>query len=277
MQKSEAIQYREFKSEKINEAFSVINYGLSQIEIIFSDLCNRVCDFCPRSVDYPNVNNNLSLNDAELIKKRLIEFEYKGTISISGKGEPLLNKNSVECISKLKNWKPFLITNGDPLLKDNTLVEKMFDAGLNYLIISEYDSEEKFNMWYEKYRGYRIIVKKLIGNFNYDEAKFSNRGGALYDIKKSLTSDCFLPFYKCVIDYDAKVQFCNNDWTYKYEIGDLKKQSVKNIWLGEEMMKFRKLLLNGERSKIKMCKNCNVKGNIIGQKSFDYFVKEFYE
>ena len=127
-------QYTKFKTSRIG--FLKENYGLSQIEIVFSDLCNRKCDFCPRSVNYPNRNDNMTCDDAELIRKRLIEFEYKGTISISGKGEPLLNKNSVECISKLKNWKPFLITNGDPLLKDDTLVEKIFKAGLDYLIIS---------------------------------------------------------------------------------------------------------------------------------------------
>lgn len=272
-----SLQYTEFKTKKINEGFSAKNYGLSQIEIVFSDLCNRVCEFCPRSVDYPNVDNNMSLDDAELIRERLLEFGYRGATAISGKGEPLLNKNAVECISKLKNWKPFLITNGDPLLKDDTLVEKMFEAGLDYLIISEYDSEEKFNMWHKKYKGYRIFVKKMIGNLNYNEANINNRGGALYDIGQSISKVCFLPFYKCVIDYDAKVQFCNNDWTYKYEIGDLKKQTLKEIWLSEEMRQFRILLSNGEREKIKMCKNCDIKGNIIGQKSFNYFKENFNE
>ena len=133
-----SLQYRKFKTKKVNEGFSAKNYGLSQIEIVFSDLCNRVCEFCPRIADYPNSNDNMSVDDAELIKERLIEFDYKGAMAISGKGEPLLNKNSVECISKLKNWKPFLITNGDPLLKDDTLVEKMFEAGLDYLIIIIY-------------------------------------------------------------------------------------------------------------------------------------------
>jgi len=162
------------------------------------------------------------------------------------------------------------------LLKDDTLVERMFDAGLDYLIISEYDSEEKINMWYERYNGYRIFVRNLIGDFNHEELNISNRGGALYDIDNSLNQKCFLPFYKCVIDFDAKVQFCNNDWTYKYEIGDLNKTSMKNIWLSKEMMKFRKILANGKREKIKMCRNCDVMGNLIGQKSFNYF-KENYE
>jgi len=268
------IQYNKFKNSRIG--FSEENFGLSQIEIVFSDLCNRICDFCPRSVDYPNLNDNMSVNDAELIKERLIEFNYNGAIAVSGKGEPLLNKNAVDCISRLKQWKPFLITNGDPLLKDDTLVERMFDAGLDYLIISEYDSEEKINMWYERYNGYRIFVRNLIGDFNHEELNISNRGGALYDIDNSLNQKCFLPFYKCVIDFDAKVQFCNNDWTYKYEIGDLNKTSMKNIWLSKEMMKFRKILANGKREKIKMCRNCDVMGNLIGQKSFNYF-KENYE
>lgn len=271
-----SLQYKKFKNHRINQAFSKENFGLSQIEIVFSDLCNRTCGFCPRGVNYPNSNDNMSVDDAELIKERLIEFDYKGAMAISGKGEPLLNKNAVDCISKLKQWKPFLITNGDPLLKDDTLVERMFDAGLDYLVISEYDSEEKINMWYERYGDYRIFVRNLIGDFNYEEANISNRGGALYNIDKSLFKICYLPFYKCVIDFDAKVQFCNNDWTYKYEIGNLKQDSLKTIWLSNEMMNFRKKLSKGERDKIKMCKNCDVVGNLIGEKSFNYF-KEDHE
>ena len=270
-------QYNKFKNNRIDQAFSKENYGLSQLEIVFSDLCNRTCKFCPRSVDYPNTNDNMSVDDAELIKERLMEFDYKGAMTISGKGEPLLNKNALDCISKLKQWKPFLITNGDPLLKDDTLVKRMFDAGLNYLIISEYDSEEKINMWYEKYSDYQIFVRNLVGDFNYDAVSISNRGGAMYGISKSLSKVCYLPFYKCVIDFDAKVQFCNNDWTYKHEIGDLKKQTMKDIWLGDEIMKFRKLLSAGKRDKIKMCKNCDVKGNIVGQKSFNYFKENLNE
>ena len=115
-------QYNKFKNNRIDQAFSKENYGLSQLEIVFSDLCNRTCKFCPRSVDYPNTNDNMSVDDAELIKERLMEFDYKGAMTISGKGEPLLNKNALDCISKLKQWKPFLITNGDSLLKDDTLV-----------------------------------------------------------------------------------------------------------------------------------------------------------
>ena len=265
------MDYKSFKNNRINQAFSKENFGLSQIEIVFSDLCNRTCSFCPRGVDYPNSNDNMSVEDAELIRQRLIEFNYKGAATISGKGEPLLNKKAVECIKKLKQWKPLLITNGDPLLKDETLVERMFEAGLGHLIISEYDSEEKLNMWYRKYKDYPLFVRNLIGDFSYEEASISNRGGAMYSINESLEKACYLPFYKTVIDFDAKVQFCNNDWTYKYEIGDLRKQSLKEIWLSEEMMMFRKLLANGMRDKIKMCENCDVKGNMIGQLSFNYF------
>ena len=131
-------------------------------------------------------------------------------------------------------------------------------------------------MWHKKYDGYRIFVRDFTESFSYEDVNFSNRGGALFDIDNSLEQKCFLPFYKCVIDFDAKVQFCNNDWIYKYEIGDLKKNSLKNIWLSEEMMKFRKILSKGEREKIKMCRNCDVNGNLIGRKSFNYF-KENYE
>ena len=260
------MNYNDWKRSKIK--FSKKNLGLSQIEISFADNCNRTCNFCPYSTFYEGTSNSfLSIINANLLSERLFEFEYEGGITICGRGEPLLNKEVSKCISYLKFWKPYLITNGDVLLK-NDLVSELFEHGLEALVISEYDSIDKIKYWKETYSKYNIFVKDLIEPKDSDN--FNNRGGSFLTITESLNDPCYLPFYKLMIDYDLTVQFCNHDWKYKHALGNLKTHSIHEIWTSDEMNNYRKFLSTGERSNIKMCKYCDVKGNVHGKESF-YF------
>jgi radical SAM protein with 4Fe4S-binding SPASM domain len=259
--------YNDWKQNRIK--FSEKNLGLSQIEISFADSCNRTCNFCPYSTFYKGTSNSfLSATNATLLSERLSEFEYEGVIAICGRGEPLLNKEVSKCISYLKSWKPFLITNGDVLLK-NDIVSELFENGLEALVISEYDSIDKIKYWKETYSKYNIFVKDLIEPKDSDN--FNNRGGSFLTITESLNDPCYLPFYKLMIDYDLTVQFCNHDWKYKHALGNLKTHSIHEIWTSDEMNNYRKFLSTGERSNIKMCKYCDVKGNIYGKQSFNFW------
>ena len=74
--------------------FNPDNYGLASIDLNPTELCNRLCHFCPRSSFYPNLNLNMSLESADLLHRRLVEFDYQGAITIAGKGEPLLNNGT---------------------------------------------------------------------------------------------------------------------------------------------------------------------------------------
>ena len=62
------------------------------IEINPTELCNRKCSFCARSEDYPNQNLNLDLRGAIIIRKRLEEMDWRGSLKLTGQGEPTLNK-----------------------------------------------------------------------------------------------------------------------------------------------------------------------------------------
>ena len=46
------------------------------------------------------------------------------------------------------------------------------------------------------------------------------------------------------------------DWSRKLIIGDAKNQSVKNIWFGDEMKKYRIMFLEDRRKEHPVCRNC---------------------
>ena len=259
-------EYLQYKKSLVK--FNPENYGLATIDLNPTELCNRLCHFCPRSSFYPSLNLNMSIESAELLKERLVEFNYKGALTIAGKGEPLLNKNLCGIISILVPWKPILITNGDSILKDNSIAKMLFDSGLHQIIISEYDSMMKREIWDELFEGRNYRVKDLTKGA---EPYFNNRGGSFNTINNSLERTCYFPFYKITINYDLSLNFCLNDWKYKEEIGNLTMNTLKDIWMGSKMMAYRKKLIEKRRCDINACKKCDTDGTLMGRESFEWF------
>ncbi|MDU4660257.1 MAG: SPASM domain-containing protein, partial [Clostridium butyricum] len=49
---------------------------------------------------------------------------------------------------------------------------------------------------------------------------------------------------------------CFLEWKHKMLIGNLKNQSIKDIWNGKEMFNYRKTFLLKQRRSLKACRKC---------------------
>ncbi len=76
---------------------------------------------------------------------------------------------------------------------------------------------------------------------------------------------CPQPFQRLIIARDGRVSPCCADWNQKYIVGDVFKESLKDIWNGKRMNKMRTIQNNVELDKIDICKNCYVKESFIWQ------------
>ena len=74
------------------------------------------------------------------------------------------------------------------------------------------------------------------------------------EIKEILV--CPYPFYSFAINSDGKASLCFLDWSKKLIIGDVKKQSVKDIWNSQEMKEYQKMFLKKERKNHPVCGDC---------------------
>ena len=76
---------------------------LRMIEINPIEICNRVCEFCPRSMPelYPNKNLKTSNVLIQKIADDCNGFGFNGRIGFVGFGEPTLHKNIIEQIEIL--------------------------------------------------------------------------------------------------------------------------------------------------------------------------------
>lgn len=81
-----------------------------------------------------------------------------------------------------------------------------------------------------------------------------SRGIYGQEIKEVLT--CPYPFYSFPINSDGTASLCFLDWHRKLVIGDVKKQTVKEIWESDAMKNYQKMFLRGERKSHPICAEC---------------------
>ena len=284
------IKKKSTKSDELFQYFPDTTIPLpSEVEISESGTCNRKCSFCPRSADdYKDVKEFI---DTKLVLKLIEElkmYNFRGTIRFSGFVEPLLDKNIYKLINICRTNLEFanieIVTNGDVL--NIKRLKKLFESGLNKLLISVYDGPEDV-----------IKFKKLCTEANLKENEYfirdrylppeedfgitlSNRAGMMENaeykiskLSKSLKTPCYYPSYTFFLDYDGDVLMCPHDWGKKRKLGNLKNQSFKDIWLSKISLENRKKLFKGDREFIP-CNTCDVTGTLIGKKHATAWNKE---
>ena len=79
------------------------------------------------------------------------------------------------------------------------------------------------------------------------------RLGIKREIKKAPLV-CEDPFAKLAINFNGTASVCCVDWSHNTVVGDLNKESFKEIWQGEKLKKFRIIHLEEKELKFKHVK-----------------------
>jgi radical SAM protein with 4Fe4S-binding SPASM domain len=251
--------------------------SLLSVQFNTTELCNRTCIFCPR-VDpniYPNRNLHLTVETTEKICNDLANVNFLGRISVSGFGEPFLNKQLFEIVSIIKQILPNNIvdvnTNGDQLTVDNICTS--FASGLDLMYVNLYDGPEQIIKFTELFNNAGIQSDKYILREHWPNIDntynliLNNRGGTLSHINEPIKQKCYFPFSKAMIDYNGDLLLCPQDWSRSYIIGSLLEYSIKDLWLGDRMKYIRTKLMSSDRSS-SPCNQCDSDGTLTGLYSF---------
>lgn len=67
---------------------------------------------------------------------------------------------------------------------------------------------------------------------------------------------CPYPFYTMAVNFDGSVSVCCLDWSHGAVVGDIRENTLREVWEGERMRGFRIKHLEGKRCDIKACANC---------------------
>ncbi len=280
------------KSKTVEEKIQLIEYnGMkmplpTEIEISESGTCNRSCSFCPRSD--PNFEDKKEFITNELYQKlcdQLKELDYRGTVRFSGFVEPLIDKNIYNLINKTRKNLPFsnieMVTNGDPL--NLKRLNKLFENGLNKILISAYDSKEDAEKLENLCKTAKLTEDQFIVRHRYYSEKkdfgitLSNRSGLMDNaefkiesLKEPLKTPCYIPSYTFFLDYQGDVLICPHDWGKKIILGNLNNEDFLDIWFSKRSLNIRKMLNLSNRN-FKPCNVCDVIGTLMGEKNSTYF------
>jgi len=86
-------------------------------------------------------------------------------------------------------------------------------------------------------------------------SRYKENADGTYSIKNQLSNHCWKMWHSCVITWDGKVVPCCFDKDAHFVLGDLTKNSFREIWQGNTYLEFRASLLRS-RNEIEMCRNC---------------------
>jgi radical SAM protein with 4Fe4S-binding SPASM domain len=127
----------------------------------------------------------------------------------------------------------------DRLNAENELFLEMYKG-----IADEVCIEEAMN-----WSGYE--ERKLLENlYNYNNEKLG-----LIQPKKQRKA-CSYPFYTLAINPDGDVVCCCVDWTRSTKLGNVREQTLKEIWNSDSLKRFQIMHLEGNRHLNAACRSC---------------------
>ncbi|MFH1030554.1 MAG: radical SAM/SPASM domain-containing protein [bacterium] len=246
--------------------------------------CNRRCEFCANSYIKHSAPRQM---DDKLFQSIIIQLKnmgFNGRISPYLMNEPLLDNNLESKINYIKKMCPKahirINSNGDMLSTER--LKSLFESGMDGLIVDCYDSLSQFKEMIAMAKNaltiypdiavqpsfdIRIlpIAQKYVrvcdcSDYGKNSSYLTNMAGIVprnIGGKLPLKRSCFTIFEQMYINYRGDVILCCQDWNFDVIVGNAKKDSLQDIWMGESLTHYREKLLDGDRKKLLLCSTCD--------------------
>ena len=290
-------EYKKYRDDwvRLAKTQTVSDYPLL-VDIELSSACNLKCPMCYTITEKFKEKVNVKLMDWDLYKKIIDEISGKvPAIRLSLRGESLLHKKFIDCIKYAKDngiKEVSTLTNGAKL--EPEYFKKMVEAGIDWITISVdgiWDTFEKIRKpikfhdllnkisHMHEYKQREGLVRPVIKVQGIWPAVHKNLEeyykifspitdlvafNPLIDYLANDTDIEYLENFSCpqqyqrlVIGADGLVMKCSNDEENDEVIGDIKDQSVHDVWHGQQLQKIRSLMKeeNGFM-KSSVCRKC---------------------
>jgi len=240
------------------------NPVLRAVEIETINRCNNDCEFCPvnRHADtraYAKMDQALF----EKIINELDQMSYAGRLHFYSNNEPLLDVRIADWVEwaagRLKKARLCLYTNG-LLLTD--AVFKRLASCLDELVIDNYsDTMEllpSIAALLKTHQNDHFKATPITVNIIDKHMLRTNRSGSAPNrtMAGKFHSPCVLPFVQMVIRPNGDVSMCCNDALGKYTLGNVRNESIQQVWHGDKYSQLRRITGKG-RGRHEMCRHCD--------------------
>jgi radical SAM protein with 4Fe4S-binding SPASM domain len=189
----------------------------------------------------------------EKFAKEIIEAKLDGiTISFDGATK--------ETYEKIRVHLKFDVVKNNILNLIKKRKEMKSDKPKINLVLVELEENKKeikqfYNEWKSKVNSINIINMR---NWANDIQKEGTKESFHFN-KKIKRRPCALIWLKMVVDWNGDVVLCCDDWNHSTILGNLKNQTIEEIWKGEKLRKIREAHVKGEFYKVPLCSGCNKK------------------
>ena len=234
---------------------------LNEIQLVEIDptgLCNLACSFCPRATFYPNSNQHMSDHVAKTIVEQLHSFDYRGEISITGKGEPTLHNDFEQLVNTFSGpWSLKMNTNGKRFDRHKDLILSKFET----VFYNCYEmTEEQYLSKVDELAQYSNVVVKWRPNtiqWFEDAPRYTNRGGSFATNTLPDEQQCDVIFHKLFIDYNGTYRLCCEDWKEEIAMSNIFDESIQQyVENNEKLQYYRSKLIEGNRD-MSPCNQCS--------------------
>ena len=127
---------------------------------------------------------------------------------------------------------------------------------INGDVISKEDQQKFLEIFTPISNG--IGIEHIINCWQLPELdNIKNKEVGVYGQPISHVEICSYILYSCCVQFNGEVSACFLDWNRKLIIGDVKEQSLVDIWNGKPLQQLRKIMLLKQRNILEICKNCD--------------------
>lgn len=221
-----------------------------QVQIQTRTGCNLRCNMCPLS-RMTQPHQILSEKLFNKIIDELADIDYKGRVSLYLMNEPFLDKRLPELIEitrqKLPEARINISTNGTISTIDE--MKKLKKIGLSDCDVSCYTQAI-----YDKWKKQDVNAINMI-DYQYH---YNNRGGnSSAGGDREVGGYCERPFIQMYINAFGQAVLCCSDYKFEVIMGDLKKNTLVEIWNNKKYERYREVLKTGKRKGLTLCQTCN--------------------
>lgn len=236
---------------------------LQAVEIEINHACNRACSYCPNSIQERKTKGSMSKQLYQLVLEQLKQVQFSGRVSYDFYNEPMLHPDLAEFVLMTKEALPksnvHLYTNGTLLTEER--FKLLINSGVDKIIATrhENDMNDSSYAFEQVYQGLTIPLRAKVDYRTHKELTLVNRGGLLKQISATglPLTPCFIPSHMLTITVDGRVLSCFEDFNENLVFGDLKSESLVDIWHKDSFVQFRKNLQMGLRHLHSPCHECS--------------------
>lgn len=257
-------------------------YGLSTVNVELTNRCNKKCWMCGRRKierDYPKLALSYGDMEFDLVEKIARQLPPNIIVQLHNNGEPLLYPRLSEAITLFNRQITSFNTNGRLLLEK---ADQIID-NLDTLAISVIENDPEADEQYE-------IINEFIGikgdkkpftvlrlNGDLDSSRYENLSCLLvrrllhspmgsFDYRKKEPTlpeigICLDFLHHLAVNREGKASICVRfDPSGAGVIGDVKTQSLEEIWCSRKRMEWLEYHKQGRRDKVPLCSHCDFWG-----------------